>query len=202
MFQYTKETILNDVKNASVVSGVQNPYTLKEGVNRIVIKNVGEYYTDCIVGDVYRTNAVVGHEGSLDLSAVEAALVPGYEHTFTFRVVTPNQYLAEYASPNWQVFGKPMLVSFSVPAGDDEAAAKAAGMKNLMSAIELAIPADNQFVKIEGNVLKGTSNYMTFDKPCLEYYDPTNCDSCQGKYIKVDVDYEIIKNVEDFATKQ
>lgn len=203
MFQYTHETILNDVTKALRVEGVQNPYTLAEGVNKIVVKRAGEYYTDCIVGDVYKTMPVVGRPGSLDLAAVKDALtVPG-EYHFVFRVITPNQFYAEYASPNWQVFGKPMVIGFNVPKDADGEADKENGFKNLIAGIRLAIPEDNQFITVtDEGLVEGTSNYMTFDKPFLEYYDPTMCDSCQGSYIKVEVEYPIEKNVEDFATKQ
>jgi hypothetical protein len=84
-------------------------------------------------------------------------------------------------------------------------AAQAEVNAKMMEAIELAIPADNKFIVVdaEKGTLEGTSNYMTFDKVMLEWYDPTKCDRCEGEYALVaagDDLCEIVANKEDFAT--
>lgn len=209
MFQYTHETILNNVDGVEVLERpLTNPYTLVDGVKRLVIKRAGEYYSDCIVKNaegapvVYKTAAVEGKPGTLDLANVKAALTEPGEYHFIFRVITPNQFYAEYASPNWQVFGKPMVIGFTVPKNAEGKAEADEGFKNLIEGIRLAVPVDNQFITVsDAGLITGTSNYMAFDKALLERYDPTMCDSCQGSYVKVDVKYGYGANVEDFATK-
>lgn len=198
MFQYTKETVLNNPEIV-VVEGVTNPYTLKEGVKKYVIKGVGEYFEDCM-SEVFVTKGYEGKEGSLEfMESMEDKFAAVGQYMLTFRVVTPNQFLAEYASPAFKDFCKPMVIGFEVKKEKE-------GLAPMMEAIKLAIPADNQFIKIEGNKLMGTSNYMTFDKVVLEHYDPTTCDHCEGEYIRVEleagVDFVIEKNVESFATGQ
>ena len=138
MFQYTKETVLNNPE-IEVISGVTNPYTLKEGVDRIVIKGVGEYYSDCM-SEVFKTEGYEGNPGKLTFVSAEG--VEGeHEYLLTFRVVTPNQFYAEYASPAFKDFGKPMVIGFR--ASKDEVLAK------MMEAIEMAIPVDNKFVIVK-----------------------------------------------------
>lgn len=205
MFQYTKETVLNNPEVLELKKAV-NPYTLRE-CQVIKIKGVGEYYSDCIEGDLYKTVGYEGKPGKLDLSNVTFA-APG-EHVLTFRVVTPNQFLAEYASPAFKDFGKPMVIGFNVPAKVVDGAVSAdsaAGKKNMLDAIAMAIPADNKFVTLDEAVLTGSSNYMTFDRVKIERYDATMCDSCEGQYIDLGLkegeDYTIEANVESFATGQ
>ena len=193
MFQYTKETVLNNPE-IEVISGVTNPYTLKEGVDRIVIKGVGEYYSDCM-SEVFKTEGYEGNPGKLTFVSAEG--VEGeQEYLLTFRVVTPNQFYAEYASPAFKDFGKPMVIGFR--ASKDEVLAK------MMEAIEMAIPVDNKFVIVnkEEKSLTGSSNYMTFDRVKLEWYDPTKCESCEGEYSEVALECKIDANKESFATGQ
>jgi glyoxylase-like metal-dependent hydrolase (beta-lactamase superfamily II) len=73
MFQYTKETVLNNPEIVPV-EGVTNPYTLKAGVTKYVIKGVGEYYSDCM-SEVYKTEGYEGKPGSLEFKAVHT---PGH----------------------------------------------------------------------------------------------------------------------------
>lgn len=196
MFQYTKETVLNNPE-VEIIEGVQNPYTLKEGVNRIVIKGVGEYYSDCM-GEIATAEGKEGKPGKLTFKNLSTVAPEGeHEYMLTFRVVTPNQFFAEYASPAFKDFGKPMVIGFR--------AAQAEVNAKMMEAIELAIPADNKFIVVDAKkgTLEGTSNYMTFDKVMLEWYDPTKCDRCEGEYALVaagDDLCEIVANEEDFAT--
>lgn len=197
MFQYTKETVLNNPE-IEVIKGVTNPYTLKE-CNQIVIKGVGEYYSDCIDANViFKTVGYEGKPGKLTFKAIEG--VEGeHEYLLTFRVVTPNQFYAEYASPAFKDFGKPMVIGFR--------AAKDEVLTKMMEAIEMAIPVDNKFILIDkaAGTLTGSSNYMTFDRVKLEWYDPTKCESCEGEYAEVasgDDLATIDANVESFATGQ
>ena len=116
MFQYTKETVLNNPE-IEVIKGVTNPYTLKE-----CNQGVGKYYSDCIDANViFKTVGYEGKPGKLTFKAIEG--IDGeHEYLLTFRVVTPNQFYAEYASPAFKDFGKPMVIGFR--AAKDEVLAK------------------------------------------------------------------------------
>lgn len=206
MFQYTHETVLNNPK-LRVIKGVTNPYTLADA-NQVVIEHAGEYYTDAIVRkEIYKTPGFEGKPGVLKLAGLKAKFANAGEYVLEFRMITPNQFYAEYASINWDVFGKPVVVGFTVPANAEGKADAEAGFKNMVAGIKLVIPEGNEFIKVaEDGTITGTSNYMTFDKVSLEWYDPTGCDSCQGAYEKVALvkgtDYTIDANVESFATAQ
>ena len=179
MFQYTKENILNSI-----------PKYTNDG-KKIMIEGLGEYVIENIVDKaVYVTAGVAGNPGKIVLDASKIA--DAGEYLLTFRVITPNQYLAEYASPNWQVFGKPIVVGFG--------ATKASDVDALYNAIVLAIPDGNKFIKITKETtdvtLEGTSNYMTFDKVQLAKIVG------EKEEVVADVVKSTVKNVEPFATKE
>ena len=183
MFQYTKEVILNALPEVT---------TLPSGA--VLIKGVGEY-VPANVGKVYVTNGEYGNKSELTLT--QAQLVG--EKTLTFRVITPNQQLAEFASPNWNVFGKPMIVGYN-----------ATTLADVKEAIELAIPEGNKFITVEVSgsnlILKGATPYITFDKVAISTID------AEGKETVVPVEFvseaaegktvNYVKNVEPFATKE
>lgn len=214
MLQYTHETILHGIDKVSVETNVENPYTGVEKVNKLVIRRAGEYYSDCINGKVYVTEGKVGKPGKMTLdfanvftgsddpaTADNEAIKSGL-YQLQFRVKTPEQFFAEYASPNWQVFGKPMFIGFEIDdvmAADSEKAAA-----HIYECVRLAVPEGNEFIKVslDGTkvVVDATSDYMTFDKVYLEKYDETACDSCLGEYSKVAFEAEIEDNVLPFAT--
>lgn len=154
MFQYTKENILNKVDGNTFKKVVDN------GVTKLVVKGLGEYVLANIVDQkIYKT---VGEPGKKAIRKYNlGALSDGKEYILSFRVITPDQYLAEYASPNWQVFGKPIIVGF-----------KYTNAASIVDAINLAIPEGNKFfsASIDGTTLtlNATSYYMDFDKVAIE----------------------------------
>lgn len=172
MFQYTKETILNTL-----------PEVVKlEKSNAVLIKGVGEYLP-ANMGDVYITMGEYGEPSTLTLPV---NTIKG-EKVLSFRVITPNQQLAEFASPNWNVFGKPIIVGYNTENAD-----------KLVEAIELAIPDGNKFITVKKDstganiVLTGSSNYITFDKVAVE--DASGVTTIDKTAVKA--------NVEPFATKE
>ena len=219
MFQYTKEMILHGVDRVTVETGIENPYTGNTDKNKLTIRRGGEYFSDCIDGKIFVTEGYEGKPGKLALNFAnmfvtgdgddpETAENEAYRtglFQLQFRVKTPNQYFAEYASPNWQVFGKPILVGFEVSQADALQGNEEV-VKKIAKAIETALPEGNAFFKVEvsGNVINitGTTNYMTFDKVLFEKYDPTVCDSCLGEYNEVALDFTITDNVLPFATAE
>lgn len=210
MFQYTKDVILHGVADRVFTeSGVYN-YSRPEETGtttRLVIKRVGEYFANSIVGPVYKTEAVEGNPGELtiDLSNIftstddstdkDSAMYPhGIAgpglYQLSFRMKTPNQFYAEFANPAWKPFGQPILVGFEVSEAESKDANAVA--KRLVDLINLTMASDNRYMEVspiaeddtetKKVVIKGNNNYMTFDKVVLEKYDPTVCDSCLGEY--------------------
>ena len=173
MFQYTKENILNKVD--------ENTFkTITEGgVDKLVVEGFGEYIIENIVDDkVYRTPGKVGNAASVSFTLAQLT----GEHVLSFRVVT-SKALAEFASPNWNVFGKPMIIGYNATTLDE-----------IKEAIELALEG-NKLIKVEITgtddkklVLTGTDKYMSFDKIALD-------DTPLVPVAKV-------TNVEPFATKE
>ena len=150
MFQYTKENILNKVEAGTfdVVDG------------KLIVDGLGEYVLANIVDQkIYKTEGKPGKKAIRKYNL--GTLSAGKEYILSFRVITPDQYLTEYASPNWQVFGKPIIVGFNYSNAGD-----------LAKAIELAIPEGNKFfsASVDGSTLtlNATSFYMDFDKVAIE----------------------------------
>lgn len=199
MFQYTKEIILNKVEGRVEVVEATNPYS-GVATKKLLVKRGGEYFADFVLpAKIYATEGYYGNPGKLTVDFADVNFAPGL-YQFQFRVKTPNQFFAEYASPNWQVYGKPMLIGFEVTEGlTNKAIAEKLG-----SLIELAIPANNKFITVTVDdtavVIEGTNNFMTFDKVTLEKYDPTVCDPCLGEYSPIAITPEVEDNLEDFAT--
>lgn len=200
MFQYTKEIILSGVADRVTTSSATNPYSGVEAT-KLLIKRCGEYFSDYIQNEkVYVTEGKKGHPGELVIDFADVDLAPGL-YQLQFRVKTSLD-LAEYANPNWQEFGKPMLIGFDVTEEMKDDVTLLA--KKLVELINLAVPENNRFINVEADgtkvVIKGTDNHMSFDKYMIEKYDPTVCDSCLGEYSPVSVSIESKDNVEDFAT--
>ena len=149
MFQYTKENILNDASLISVANGV------------LTVKGYGDYKVENIVdGKIFKTECEPGSEGTLTIDATK--ITGAGEYVLTFRVVT-SQALAEFASPNWNVFGKPVIIGFK--------ATKASDVDAVLGAVKLAFPAGNTAVTVSKSsnsvVIKGVSKYISFDKEQL-----------------------------------
>lgn len=172
MFQYTKENILNSIPKIYASNG------------KINIEGLGEYVLENIVDKVvYVTPGKKGVCGKWTLT------VPAGEgeRILSFRVTTPNQYLAEYASPNWNVFGKPIVVGFSKDA-------------DLVKSVQLAIPEGNKFIKVTGSgsevKIEGSTPYVDIDKVYVT-------DVTTGVETKIEPTVaEGEERVEPFATKE
>ena len=170
MFQYTKEVILNDASLISVANGV------------LTVKGYGDYTVANIVdGKIFRTKCEPGSEGSVELTSSHLGVGSG-EKTLSFRVVT-SKPIAEFASPNWGVFGKPVIVGYN-----------ATSLKDVKDALELVF-AGNEVVKVTLDdeddpkklILTGADKYTSFDKIALD---------------DVLIDIDPTPNVEPFGTKE
>lgn len=150
MFQYTKENILNKV--------TANTFKVEGG--KLIVEGFGEYVLANIVDQkIYKSDGKYGTKAVRKFNL--GTLSAGKEYILTFRVITPDQYLAEFASPGWQVFGKPIIVGF-----------KYSDAASLGEAIKLALPEGNEFFKAEVSgstlTLTATTFYMDFDKAAIE----------------------------------
>lgn len=190
MFQYTKENILNSVPKCTYFDGNGKETSVMSSAVSIVIEGIGEYVLGNIVEAVYATEGKLGDVSTLTLSEEDLHVGEG-EVILTFRVITPNQQLAEFASPNWNVFGKPIIVGYN-----------ASELEDVKKAIELAIPDGNKFITVSEDgsnlTIKGTSKYITFDKVAVTY---TNNDKKEVT-LPIELTTKLVKNVEPFATKE
>ena len=235
MFQYTHELVINsatmedgtsrfEVLDGSTIPGKNNPSTSKA----LVIKRGGEYQADNIVGAVYKTPGNRGVLAGVQFNASD--IVPTdsesnkktagtYNLEIFVKLLDPHA-LFEYGYPNYQMFGKPIMVGFDV--AEDDTDVKIA--KKIYDALMLAVPVTDKWLKIgaelpqdetvagvvafeddsETIALRATHFGMDFAKLLVQFYDKTACDSCVGEYLeatKVDPD-ATIERVEPFATGQ
>lgn len=160
MFQYTKENILNKVEAGT--------FNVVDG--KLIVDGLGEYVLANIVDQkIYKTTGQPGQVAKKKVAF--SGLAAGKEYVLSFRVTTPDQYLAEFASPNWQVFGKPIIVGFNYK-----------DVASLVKSIELAIPEGNKYFKVTADtgttvVLEATTPYMDFDKVAIELANKTEGDT-------------------------
>lgn len=149
MFNYVKETIINDVANTVVSTD-----------GTLVIKRGGNYNIEQICDKkIYKT---VGNEGSNATITIDPAKFTstGVDYRqITIFVSTPNKELVEYAYPNWQEFGKPILI--------ETVATTAAA---LAEAFKLALPNDNPFYKVS---VSSDKVVLTFEKSWMQVDEVT-----------------------------
>lgn len=180
MFNYVKETIINDVAN-TVISTDET----------LVIKRGGNYNIKQICDQkIYKT---VGNEGSDAVVTIDPAkfTATGVDYRqITMFVSTPNKELVEYAYPNWQEFGKPILIETS--------ATTAAA---LAEAFKLALPNDNPFYKVSVSsdkvVLTFQKSWMQVDEVNIMEHKTATDTLEENKTAGI---VSIVANKEEFAT--
>lgn len=206
MFKYTKEIIINSLKNE-----VDGDKVFADVVNsKLIIKRGGEYKKANILdGKIYKT---IGYAGVRSKATIDCAVLieqngTNYEtglYQLGIYLKMPNKYLGEYANANWQQFGRPIIVGFDVNAS--EAAAPVTLAEKLAKLLKLAMQADTKLgtVTVEGSkiVIVLDDPYMHFNTFKLEKYDPTLCDSCLGEYVNKNLAGKVTveDGVEPFAT--
>lgn len=212
MFQYTHEVIFNSL-------------TMKDGSKRLVrnggstgpltVKRGGEYWKAFIQDQrVYKT---AGHVGTYEVLKIDVAkfgdifpgqegafMVPGtYQLNLFVKLLDPHA-LYEFGYPNYNTFGRQILVGFDV-LPTDEAADVAA---KVYEALDLAIRREEMIVGglDESNdataiapfeedatvvALQAGHYALRFEAVGLALYDETTCDSCVGEYLPT---IDIFKN--------
>lgn len=183
MFQYTHELVLNNPM--AVVNAAQcKDYVTGEDVKALVIERGGEYRADLMDGvKVYVT---AGYEGALDKITLDVASLgleanKRYALSIFVKLVDPHA-LFEYGYPNYNTFGKQILVDM-ISEGDAEKDAKTI----LDSILPQALENDLTFVKgeVSGSsvILEVGHSGLRFDSIAYAEYDTTACDSCIGDYL-------------------
>lgn len=193
MFKYTKEFVLNSIENkVKKVRGLR-PDRVEE--EKIVIERVGEYFPS-FMSKVERT---AGHKGQYATLTITPGALEAGDYNIRINVKLVNKYLAEYAHPNYAAFGKPIMVGFSVKAGEN-------AVEKIYEQMYEALYAADEFVKLEkaGSSVKLTAKdfYMVFDGVEFAKYDECG-EGCKPEAGYKDLGesiFAITKNVEPFAT--
>lgn len=145
MFNYTKEIIINDISTVSIVN------------DELRIKRAANYKIDKILDKkVYQTEPVEGTPGKATITL--PTTVDGADTLrLTLFLSTPNVELAEFGTPCWQDFGKPIIVE--VGADADKA--------RLAAAIKLAA---GEYVDAE---VSGETVVVTGKEKWMDFQDGT-----------------------------
>lgn len=188
MFNYTKELIIN-AANAIIKGDAVNGL----GTGVVGIKRGGNYVINNIVNKtVYKT---AGRAGSVAVATIPfAAPSAGELGRLLISLTTPGTEFVEFGSPNWQEFGKPVIVESAATTID-----------KFIEAIKLALPVDNQLftvTKSENNVvITAAETWMDFDEVIYEKVIPATCGECGPADSITPVDGVVItKAVPEFGT--
>ena len=148
MFNYTKEVIINKVD--------AEKFVVKDGV--IVMPRVGNYKVANILdGKVYKTEPVTGKTGSVKITI--PAVTDADILRLTMFLATPNVQFAEFGTPCWEDFGKPIIVEVGAEETPKD------GAKRLADAVKLAAGeyVDVAYVKDADNfTITGKEIWMDF----------------------------------------
>lgn len=174
MFQYTHELVLNSFNSAISKKNSDNTVTIERG---------GEYKKEFIQGGtIFQTNAVEGKLDKITLKVGGLGLTAdkNYALSIFVKLVDPHA-LFEYGYPNYNSFGKQILVDFkSVNAATD-------AQTILDSILPQVMENDLTFVKGEVSssnvILEVGHTGLRFDSIGIAEYDPTTCGSCIGEYL-------------------
>lgn len=176
MFQYTHELVLNKF-------GASN-YNWDNTNKVLTIERGGEYKAAYVQGGlVFKTDPVEGALDKITLKVAGLGLTAGKNYALNIfvKLVDPHA-IFEYGYPNYNTFGRQILVDFkSVSAAVD-------AQTILDSIIPQAMENDLTFVSGEISsstnvVLKVGHTGLRFDSIAVAEYDPTTCDSCVGEYL-------------------
>lgn len=128
MFNYIKETIINDQNNV-----------LKDANDILVVKRGGNY--DCSKICDAKVFKTVGNAGTLGTITIDPSKFTS-DNDIDFRqfalFIGASEKLADYALANWAEFGKPILIESA-----------AADANALAEAFKLALPNDNPLYTVE-----------------------------------------------------
>lgn len=122
-------------------------------------------------------------------------------YQLSFKVEVDGKFLSDYASPAYQGFFKPIVVGLEIT--DENADAPA---KYIAEQIKLALPENNEFIKVSVDgtkvVIDATDEYMFFKEENVKFekYEVVGCDTCLGEYIPKKITVEVTPGKQPFAT--
>ena len=191
MFNYIKETIINDVTNKCVVTDDKGLKTGDAGVgtlSTLVIKRGGNYKFNQICDQkVFKTVGVNGVNATLTIDPSKLTASQDY-YQYAIFVSTPSQELADYAYPNWQEFGKPILIETTATSAAD-----------LVEVFKLALPVDNPFYTVE---VSSSKVLITFKESWMKVQEARVFETKDGVTTENTTSglVAITSNTEEFAT--
>ena len=234
MFQYTHELIFNSL---TMPDGSKRLVRNGDSTGPLTIKRGGEYWGRFIQdGKVYKTP---GHVGVYEMLTIDveklgtifpgqngAFMNPGvYQLNMFVKLLDPHA-LYEFGYPNYQSFGRHILVGFDVEPSDEAADVAL----KIYESLDMAIRKEEFVVggldesgeeKVVGEFAEDatviairTNHYaLRFGAVGVAMYDETTCDSCIGEYLPtIDILNNkntaknaaeiIVEGVEPFATGQ
>lgn len=207
MFQYTHELIFNSLTMPDGSSRLVRQ-AVKEGMNApLTIKRGGEYWKNFIQNQtVYKT---AGHVGKYEVLTIDVDklknvfpaeqgegnfMQPGlYQLNMFVKLLDPHA-LYEFGYPNWNTFGRQLLIGFEVVSSDSDADIA----KKIYESLEMAVRKEEfivggqvqegavaEFVPGTDTVVSLRANHyaLRFDSVGLSFYDTSICDSCFGEYL-------------------
>lgn len=124
-------------------------------------------------------------------------------YQLSFKVEMDGKFLSDYASPAYQGFFKPIVVGLNITDDNAEGAALA---EYIAEQIKLALPENNEFIKVSVDgtnvIIDATDNYMLFKEDTVKFekYEVVGCDTCLGEYIPKKIEVEIVEGKQPFAT--
>ena len=204
MFQYTHEMIFNSLtmpdgsKRLVRNGGSTGPLTIKHG---------GEYWKAFIQDKkVYKTP---GHVGKYEVLKIDVAklgtIFPGQDGAFMnpgtyqlnmfVKLLDPHA-LYEFGYPNWNTFGRQLLIGFDVEPSDTAADVA----RKIYESYDMAVRKEEFLVgglddsgeyatvgPFEKGAtvvaIRGNHYALRFDTVGISLYDSTMCDSCIGEYL-------------------
>lgn len=180
MFNYTKEVIINDA------SGVK--FAGKE----IRIPRAANYKVDKILDKkIYKTAPEVGSAGKVKIT-LPTGITKGDIIRITMFLSTPGVELAEFGTPNWQDFGKPLIIEVAADADADRVAA----------AIKLAA---SEYVKVAVDsgaiVVEGKEKWMDFQDVDVKVIELLENDEAVG-VVTTDAKVDFTPAVAEFGTAE
>lgn len=205
MFQYTHELVFN-----SLTMPDGSPRLVRNGGDSgpLTIKRGGEYWKAFVQNQtVYKTegHAAVNEILKLDVSKIAAlfpgdngaAMAPGtYQLNMFVKLLDPHA-LYEFGYPNYNTFGRQILVGFDVASSDSVADIAAKIYESLAMAVRVeefkvgglntsgSTPVVSDFAE-NATVVAMLAKHpaLRFDTVGISRYDATAiCDSCEGEYI-------------------
>ena len=181
MFNYIKETIIND----------QNNVLKDASTNMLIVKRGGNYDCSKICdAKVFKTAGNAGTKGTITIDPSKFTNNANIDYRQFAIFIGASEKLSDYALANWMEFGKPILIETAVTDANE-----------LANTFKLALPNDNPLFKVEvssSKVVLTLAESWMIPEECTVYEHYKNDDSL----VKCTTSGLVTKteNVAEFAT--